>query len=274
MQKRLKNGVIIISGVLLFACGSDLSENPNGGLSSEETIDWLEQTSSVEENSDFAFDNFIVEYGNTDTISYIYECAEISIDSVMNGLQFTFNFNPMGCEDRFGNIHKGNVKVLVGTQGDHKIVKKTFTHYSFNNHGIEGTIDSNIYNNLEGQRTNERVADITITSQDSLYSNHRNSNYNIVLIEGQGDMILQNNVYSILGSATNQLSTGTNWSITNLAAIIRPGSCDFYAVSGQKSVVNMNNSSNSFFVDYGEGECDGIVEVTLPNGTVVERNQF
>ncbi len=268
---------LFLLGLFLFTqCDNGEDVDPNSLISNTETVNAVEKSSANEEAIDFNIDRYLAEIiQNGRTPSYkkdLNDCTTVDIDTTSTGLFFTITFDEGGCEDEFGNLHVGGLTANVMVTDGGFIIDKNFSTYAFNGVSVVGTIHSEVSSNEEDQRVIDRMAELTLTNADEIVNN-RTSNYTITLIAGDGDLDYTNDVYSITGGSTNELSTGVTWTVTNLVAVERPGSCNFYAVSGKKNVVNASQAT-SFLIDYGEGECDGVATITLPSGEQITYNQF
>ncbi len=275
----MKNQFLFILGAFILfviSCDNEETPRPNDGVSNEEIAAVVEKSGIYEEKIDQSLDLYIWETlsagrGVSSGTRNLEDCTDYTVTETEAGYNVVLTFPAEGCDDQWGNLHYGTVTADI-TMGSNQInVIKTFENYHFNQIGVVGNINSEITTNSEQQRVIEREAVLALTDSTGV-SNNRTSDYTIVRISGNGDNDYTNDVYSVTGGSTNNLSTGTTWNVTNLSAVIRPGSCQFYAVSGQKNIVNFENNS-SYFIDYGDGSCDGVFDLTLPDGSIITVSQ-
>ncbi len=266
--------------LLLFSCDNEGTPAPNGGLGNEETLKLLEASSVYEHQIDDNIERYLFQilmFGRGSLSSGInaknfQDCSEYTLTETENGFDITLNFDAEGCEDDFGNLHQGQVQANVVLGMDTIYIVKYFETYSFNDVAVIGMISSQMYHNDEGQRVTHRVSDINLTNPEGI-SNDRTASHTATRIAGAETEDYSDDVYSILGNSTNILSTGTTWVVNNLGAVVRPGTCSFYAVAGQKNIVNYENNI-SFYIDYGDGACDGVFDLTMPSGDIIQVFQF
>jgi len=128
----------------------------------------------------------------------------------------------------------------------------TFDNFYFNGKQVEGDMHkSKIRMNDSGNPVTTIIKDIKITwdNGDSVsIEGERQREW----IEGFGNKIWGDNVFSVTGTWTITERNGTIKTAKIITPLIRKAACRFI-VSG---VVEINKNDRSFTIDYGSGECD------------------
>ncbi len=266
------NYVLILAIIFIFfSCDNEETPRPGGGESELSTISTVEKFAVQEDQLNKSLNSYVVEALTSEPDSLA--CMQSTVSPTDSTYEIVINFATDGCYDQWGNFHQGSIKAIyMPNSPSNFTLVKNFENYSFNNVSVVGSTESIFSMNEENQRVIEREAQLTLTPEQGL-SNDRTSSYIATKIAGNEDEDESNDVFSVIGSSTNTLSNGEVWSVNNLSAVVRPYSCEYYAVSGLKNGVNYQ-TNQSYLIDFGDGTCDGTAQVTLPSGQEVDLIQF
>ncbi len=208
---------------------------------------------------------------NMQWVSSVDTCAIVTLN--VNGGNFpmtvTVDFGS-GCTDRAGVVRKGKViGVYSGpytTAGSR--VDVSFNNYYVNGHKVDG--QKSIVNNGRNaqQKLSYSVVDANgrITKPDGGIITWESTRTH-VWDEGENTLLfICDDVYSITGTASGEISDGTPYAIRTESALKKSVCCSFvdegivtYAVDGTDLAT----------IDYGGGVCDGLANVTANNNTFV-----
>lgn len=196
----------------------------------------------------------------------IIECAEVTRDTVNNTLTIDFGD---GCEGPHGRVRKGKVLVEYNERrrvpGAYRII--TFDDFYIDSVKVEGTRtltnttsdeESRVYSfevKLEGGKlTFPDGTTITRTSTKTK-TTYRNGER-------------EDHYTSVTGSAAGTNRAGENYSVEVLEPVIFKVACRqgrvFIPVSGIKEI---NSGENTILVNYGDGTCDNLVDITINGET-------
>ncbi len=268
---------VLFAGLTLSSCDTerglrnneqeeaDLAED--AAVGENESDDVLEITDQVEISLDGA-----LPAGRAAT--WDYPCAVVTNDTTNNIVTIDFGTS---CVGPYGRERSG--KIIIAYSGEindgisNRII--TFENYVVNNKGVSGSIElRDIQENTDGtvQSTKKLVA-LTITfpnGESMVYNGSRTR----VWLEGVRDGDPTNNVFEITGTVDGIGSNGRTFSHKIVEPIIADWSCaaagNFARVAGLVEIERLNGFINrKRTVDYGNGECDNTITVTIGNRTFV-----
>jgi hypothetical protein len=250
----------------LAGCYKDNSEN----FADEESI--IENAAIGQQEADEALDiAYQAEWiqkqspGGTTVLS----CDLISDDNANKILTITFSSGTL-CGDFFGRTRNG--KIIVGYSGslgdtlaDRTV---TFDSYRVNNRKVEGTIslhDVTVVSDtiLQATRT---LTDLKVTFPNGA-SVTFNGDQTRSWTSGRGDTIINNNVYTFLGSLSGISSSGRSFTQDITVPVVTNFSCafegDFARTAGVVELSTLDGyPDRKRSVDYGDSTCNKIITVT------------
>ena len=178
------------------------------------------------------------------------------------------------CVSEIGRKRSG--KVIVNYSGSIQtgaIKTITFDSYYVNGHRLSGTIVvTSLGRDDEGNITTERTLDDFIILFESGELFTINGSTTRVWIAGEGDGIPGNEQFEITGSYDGEDDKGNTFTRQITSPIIADWGClsedKFVRVSGEITMtINIGPNETVRVLDYGDGECDNTVTVTINGQT-------
>lgn len=242
---------------------ADLAEN--AAVGENESDDLLEVTNQVEVS---------LEDGSIEgrSATWDYPCAVVTNDTTNNVITIDFGSS---CVGPYGKERSGKVFIAYSGEVNDGISNRiiTFENYVVNNKGVSGSIElRDIQENADGtiQSTKKLVAlTISFPNGESIVYNGSRTR---LWLEGVRDGDLSNNVFQITGTVEGIASNGRTFSHKIVEPIISDWSCaaagNFARISGLVEIERLNGFvSRKRTVDYGDGECDNKITITIGDRT-------
>lgn len=194
----------------------------------------------------------------------VLDCATITHDEVNNTLTIDYGD---GCEGPGGRIRAGK---LVITYNDRRLVPGSFRQIVFENFSIDGVL-------IEGTRRVENISEsidvspvfqVTLvggkmTFEDGTFAT-RDSDHTRTWVRADNPI---NDETQVEGTASGSRRDGVTYSIEIIERLVFRRACRggrvFIAVAGVKKITWGDNVA---IVDYGDGECDNEVTITINDG--------
>ncbi|MCF8378659.1 MAG: hypothetical protein K9H49_03720 [Bacteroidales bacterium] len=180
---------------------------------------------------------------------------------------WTFSYTNEDCVDFFGNTKLGAVNVLLTGYWKNEGSSRTITYEDFtiNGNKLEGTrtILNTGLNDMQNL-TFERSCVNASYSQGDTATMTWESNRNVEMINGYETFIAADDEYMVAGGASGVNFEGKAFtaSITEELHYMR---CSMFPVSG---IVTIDiDGGSSIYINYGEGTCDNVAEVTIDDLT-------
>ncbi|GAB4237175.1 MAG: hypothetical protein Tsb0034_12200 [Ekhidna sp.] len=194
----------------------------------------------------------------------ILDCAVKTHDK--DNKTLTIDFGD-GCEGNDGRVRAG--KVII-TYSDHRLIpgaSRTITLDGFSVDGVavEGTRSiENISASLDDHPTfSVSLIGGKMTFEDETFAT-RETEHTRTWVRGKNPL---NDEAWIEGTASGQRRDAVSYQVTVLERIVYKRGCKlnrvFIPVSGVKQITS---GGNIVLVDYGDGECDNIVTITINGG--------
>ncbi|MDP2336826.1 MAG: hypothetical protein Q8N05_10330 [Bacteroidota bacterium] len=194
-------------------------------------------------------------------------CFNVKVDKNADGAFYTrvWTVDYLGgtCTLFSGNIKVGKIHVSLSdfwkNEGSLKTV--TFEDYYFNGNKMEGvkTILNTGLNEKGDLTFTKTVSDASLTYPDGSFISWECKKYS-ELIAGGSTIVFADDVWSVTGSGTGVNLDSKKYTLTITSPLIYKNGC-FYPVSG---VVEINTEGvDKQTIDYGNGECDNIVTITV-----------
>lgn len=282
-MKHLKNilsgiTLLIITGLVMTSCESD--DLKIDGESSEQNVAIaVEQTEidNVSEEINDIGESIYLLYGNSiaskeiDTKNEIEglqmpECLTVTKEITFNKIDITLDYGE-GCLNNNENYLSGKIMMSIVFNLDYSSeeIDYSFDNFYFNGKKIEGEMQkSRIRMNDSGNPVTTTTKDIKITWENGDVVSIKGERQR-EWIEGFGDGIWGNNVFSSTGTWTIIDNEGIEKTVKITTPLIRKTACRFI-VSG---VVEINTNGTVTTVDYGDGTCDNIA-IATSNGNEYE----
>lgn len=268
----MKNKVltIIFTGLLsisLFSCKEEKTED-FGSLEQATVLD-----NQLAENTSSEILNIVEQagkYGNTYYKSgqgILSNCAVITHDQSSFPKVLTIDFGTTNCLCNDGKNRRG--KIIATHTGEYNetgtVISVSFNQYFVNDYQVTGnkTI-TNMGENSGLDPWFSVMANITITNPGGGEALEYSVNRSRTWIEGDNTPNLLDDVYLIEGTSTGSRPSGGQFVVSILQALRKEVGCPQF-VSGQLRIDRTNKPSID--VDYGTGDCDGQVNITINGNT-------
>lgn len=196
---------------------------------------------------------------------HLLECAEIAHDTASHVITIDFGD---GCEDRFGTWRSGKIVIEYN---ERKYVPGAYRIVTFEDFFLDSV-------QVEGTRTITNVTDTSgtgIAFETSLVGGKltfpdgstitREAEHLRTLYVGEER---EDNYASLSGSASGTLQNGNTYSSTIMEDLIFKRGCKATGVHiPVAGVLEIVAGDNTVVIDYGDGECDNLAEVTTNGET-------
>jgi len=198
-----------------------------------------------------------------DRADYFGNCVDFEFTRTDNTITFTLTLNGE-CEDRDGNPITGIITRTV-TYSENSFEGTTvIDNLSLNGYVINGT-RSFVWteNNDNGNREVSSSVDITFENEEGTIS--KAGERTVELTEGGDTATREDDVRTVTGFF-EYMTPERSFSMEITTPLVKPATCR-YIVSGVKTYTTAEGTST---LDYGDGSCDNLALLTLPDGSQEE----
>lgn len=259
--------IFTLTGLTLTNCGSDDLKIDESALEQDVAIAKTQtEIDDVSEEINDLGESIYVMYGNATVSKDSYtkkqlsdmnipECLTITKVIIFNSVDITLDFGD-GCLNHNDNYLSGKIMMSIGFDLNKKSIEidYSFDHFYFNGKHIEGEMHkTKIRMNDAGNPVVTINKDIKITWENGEFVTI-NGERQREWIEGFGNKVWGDNVFSISGTWTITRRNGNIRTAKIITPLIRKTACRFI-VSG---VVEIDKNNKKMTIDYGNGECDNI----------------
>jgi hypothetical protein len=247
-------------GVFFTACNRDKSDYANEASTTEDVND----AEAIMVNVEMEADEDMQALMTTECPIVTWTAPQGTFPNTV-----TIDYGTDGCEGPNGHMRKGMITINMSDSMIHAgaVREISFQDFSIDDIQIEGVRTvTNTGLNGAGQPTFSRtVVDASLTWPDATTVSWQ-SNTTGTMIEGFGDNVLLNNVWSISGTSSGLSKNGAQWASEITQPIIRKHACP-WPVSGFRTItVGGNTASLDYSYGTGIDGCDRKGLLTLPNG--------
>lgn len=270
-MKRLSFIAAGIAALVFTACQEDMSVVESTSLDIESAAFSVSSESALETSyedvasiTDEGMERFFEEGSRLGHgFGRLLECAEVERDTTTNTITIDFGD---GCEDHHGTLRSG--KIIVQYSGA-KREPGSYRKVTFDNFKLDSIL-------VEGVRTMTNATDTTVsdvyvfetkleggklTFTDGSVAT-REAAHVRTLYKGES---MDEDYATLSGGASGVLQDGTEYSSTILEDLVFSKSCRTHVpVSGVKEMIS---GDNTVVMDFGDGACDNLVEVTTNGET-------
>ncbi|MGQ7946476.1 hypothetical protein [Flavobacterium sp. WC2509] len=247
--------------------------SPKDQIATDSKIDAsIDDVTNIAENQ-FSIKQNTTSKSSTQIKSILPACATTTWTLANGTFTGTIDFGTQGCTLQNENVLKG--KIILSFSGNFTTPEQTisYTFDGFYHNGTKIQGNKTITRSLKSTELLATVhpvftctTDMTVTFEDgSIYT--RTGNRVRELIEGYdtiGDW--DDNVYLVTGNENTSKASGDTWSSTIKTPLRYVTTCRKpFPVSG--TVLKIKNGVETL-VDYGNGECDNLVNATTANVTI------
>lgn len=262
MKKLLLSMMLMASIVLVFtSCEKDAEIVQDSMTSTSEDFTTLQSiTEDLDQEFDLTMDGFAE--GTVDNRS---NCVTISLDKPLGEYPNTITLDyGAGCTARNGRELAGKIIIELSDDPKNPGATRTLTFVDFSVDGasVEGTNTWVNNGDAAGYPCFSRTVDKTITFPNGTTVSW-NGNHDLCKIEGADTPNRLDDVFEINGSIAGTNRAGFNFAAFITSPLIKPRSC----ANITSGVVELTRGAKTASVDYGDGNCDRVATVTLPDGT-------
>jgi hypothetical protein len=259
----MENGLFGDEGLNLGSDGTSLFTTASYDASTEAII--ASSFEDIDETTDEAIERFFA-LADGRFHHHHLDCADVTRDTVNQTITVDFGD---GCEDPRGIVRSGTILIEYGGEhrepGSYRIV--TFEDFFIDSIQVEGTrtvtniTDTTADDGLEIYETSLVGGKLTFTDGTTIT---REGGHTRTRYHGE----TREESYTLLtGNASGTLQDDTEYNMDITTEILITGECDVHVpVSGVKEFVA---GDNAVIIDFGDGTCDNLAEVTI-NGETVE----
>lgn len=198
--------------------------------------------------------------------SFAGNCATLSWDTTSTPKVITIDFGPVNCLCNDGRYRRG--KIIITYTGPYTaagtVITITPQDYFVNDNQILGQkVITNEGPNAQGQPTFSVVVNGQVIKADGgtiIWQSTRTRTW----ISGYDTPQLNDDEYSITGSAQGTSAQGHSFTLTILTPLVRQIGCRWFK-SGTVKIERPGKPD--ILINYGNGTCDGQIEVTWKGHT-------
>ena len=259
-------GVLAIS-FSFSSCTKDTTEIQNDNLTTATDYTALLGILDLNDLDDATLDGMLK---STSEIAF-GPCFEVTIHENENNefwpRSWTFSYTDEECVDCFGNTKLGSVNVVLTdfwkNEGSSRTV--TFVDFSINEDKLEGTrnILNTGFNDLENLTFERSFLDASYSRADTA-SMTWESFRDVEMIAGYESFLAVDDEYMVSGSASGINFSGHSFTAT-ITDELYYKKCSLFPVSG--SITIEIEGESSIYINYGEGECDNLADMTIDDVT-------
>ncbi len=201
----------------------------------------------------------------------ISDCLTVTVHENEDGefwpRNWTFDYGTENCESVFGNEKRGMIHVSLSDwwKNEGSFREITFEDFYINDNKMEGVKTIlNIGLNENGNLSfTKKVTDAKLTYADGTSMTWACEKLS-EQVEGAETILFADNVWSVTGTGSGVDLDGNNYTMQITSALIYKNGC-FYPVSG---IVEISTEGQELkVINYGDGECDNIITVTVGDVT-------
>lgn len=266
MKKLIFVLATIFSFALLFSsCKKDqLDDAATTPL--ELTSDDFSNLQGITEDLDDEVEAYLDELGSNE-ISDRTTCPNVVFaqprGTFPNTITLTYD---AGCTTRNGRSVEGQIVIELSAKWDQPGATRTVSFVNFFVDGAQlegGKILTNLGTDANGVLCFSRESSKTLTFPDGTSASW-NASHELCRIEGGNTPIKWDDVHQVTGSATGVNRQGNAFQSEITEPLIKPVNCRF--IVGGVSTLTVNGQTGS--LDFGDGNCDRLAEITKPDGTI------
>lgn len=199
------------------------------------------------------------------------ECAVVTRVFTNESTTTTVDFGEEGCTGQDGRLRQG--KIIMVKNGNYfegeSTMTYTFENYYVNGNQLTGTKTVTGYINAEGNRQMDMVDNGTVILADGAGTITRTAQRTREVIEGSDTRSKQDDVIKVTGSAAGVCATGETFTSEITSPLIRDNreACSRFYVQGIVEIVK--GDGTEITINYGDGTCDNLAEITTNGETEI-----
>lgn len=256
--------VIVIAGLGLFnSCNNEDAVVPENGFTKTTAVDYINMINSFSLST-------VEELTSTNDglkSATIVDCLNVTIHPNEDGAfwprSWTLDYGTENCECFTGNVKRGKINVSLSDwwKNEGSLKEITFEDFYMNDNKMEGlktTLNTGL--NESGNLTfTQKVTDAKRTYADETSMIWACEKYSEQIAGGE-TILFADDVWSVTGGGAGVNLDRESYTMTITNALIYYNGC-FYPVSGIMEIATEGEELK--VINYGDGECDNIVTVTI-----------
>lgn len=192
-------------------------------------------------------------------------CATVTIDTLSSTRQITVDFGSSNCTCADGRVRRGKIiSTFTGRYRDQgTVITHTFDNYFVDDNQVLGTkVVTNIGNYTYSVDVNGSIV-LANNGGTITWTSARTRTWK----QGYNTFLLGDDVYEVTGTAQGTNASGKNFEITITEPLVRKLQlgCARNFVQGTLEIEVDGGRTRT--LDYGDGTCDNIGELTIRNRT-------
>ncbi len=199
-----------------------------------------------------------------DRAEFFSDCAIIEEEIVDEISTTTITFEDE-CLDKNGDIVSGTITITKPTLETDKSRSIVFVDFSINGYVVNGT-KSKVHTteNENGNPQSDGTVDLSILTDEGTIT--KTGTRQVEITSGGDTDTHEDDEKTYTGSYTFTDAEGNSTEVVITTALVKPAGC-MYKSSGIKEYTESDEVS---ILNYGDGTCDDIAELTAPDGTTTE----
>lgn len=225
----------------------------------DEAVEYFEANSSMLKN------------GSKHRFNRLNECATVTREVIDSIFTVTIDFGENNCLGNDGRERRG--KIIMTHYGNYWSdtcqIRHSYENYYVDDNQIIGERNVLRYRNQDSTIVSNIVAEESIIFADTSGTMTITAEHIRTVIEGYNTRTRRDDVYELIGQTTTVNANGVVCTSTIIEPLIRSNEpeCFKYFISGVKQIVKGDESP--VIMDYGDGTCDNLVEITKDGVTEV-----
>lgn len=261
--------LITVAAVTFTSCTKD--ENTSKPLTSADMLAEAKIDAAIDDISSIVENQYLTQESiakkQNAPASMLPPCAVVTVDRTFTSWTRTVDFGDTGCELANGSVLRGKIIMHFSTDFDTltTIISYSFDNFYYNNDHIVGDKTmTRVRENVNGNPQTTFEVDMHITFENGSEYDRQGIRVR-EFAEGSDTWNFSDDVFIITGNSTTMLPDGTVDSSEITTPIRRAFACRYTS----EGVVELHRNSDVAIIDFGNGDCDNIANLTI-NGVTRE----
>jgi len=270
MKKLGKSGIflaVFFGFTILQSCNKDNIETPSNIETKTKVTDYINLIQSFS----LATVEEVTSADDDLKSATLSACLNVTIHENEDGefwpRSWTLDWGVENCECFFGTLKRGKVHVSLSDwwRNEGSLREITFEDFYINDNKLEGvkTILNTGVNEAGNLTFEKKVTDAKLTYPDESFITW-NCERQSEQVGGGETFLFADDVWSVTGSGSGVNLDGNSYTLEITSALMYQNGC-FYPVSGTIEINTYGEELKT--IDYGNGECDNIITVTVGETT-------
>jgi len=269
----MKQGFLIILSAVLFSM-LIYSCNKEETLNSQDVAEEMTVMEDIENEMDAIADAEAFNFTEGIPVETRNDCVVVTTTKPRGEFPntITIDFGD-GCEGEFGRVRTGKIIINISDQMKNPGAVRTITFENFFIDDVQIT-GTRTLTNTGLNNDNKPTLSLVITDFTLIFPNGDQAvkNVNRVHTFMQGFLTPNrlDDIWVITGTANGVTRDGKTFSVLTTTPLVKKGSCRWIV----EGVIQITTETNTISLDFGDGACNGVGVITLPDGTTKEINLY